>query len=74
MKLDINIRIFLIALFFSLLASAFNAKVSHALVPDRTVTNNNDLCAGNPVSGGIFTQANGSCEFQPDVQKINFFK
>ena len=74
MKLDINIRIFLIALFFSLLASAFNAKVSHALVPDVTVFNNNDLCAGNPVSGGIFTQANASCEFQPDVQKINFFK
>ena len=74
MKLDINIRIFLIALFFSLLASAFNAKVSHALVPDVTVSNNNDLCAGNPVSGGIFTQANASCEFQPDVQKINFFK
>ena len=74
MKLNINIRIFLIALFFSLLASAFNAKVSHALVPDVTVSNNNDLCAGNPVSGGIFTQANASCEFQPDVQKINFFK
>ena len=74
MKLNINIRIFLIALFFSLLASAFNAKVSHALVPDVTVFNNNDLCAGNPVSGGIFTQANASCEFQPDVQKINFFK
>ena len=74
MKLDLNIRIFLIALFFSLLASAFNAKVSHALVPDVTVFNNNDLCAGNPVSGGIFTQANASCEFQPDVQKINFFK
>ena len=74
MKLDINIKIFLIALFFSLLASAFNAKVSHALVPDVTVSNNNDLCAGNPVSGGIFTQANASCEFQPDVQKINFFK
>ena len=76
MKLDINIRIFLIALFFSLLASAFNAKVSHALVPDVTVSNNNDLCAGNPVTGGIFTQIDkgGSCEFQPDVQKINFFK
>ena len=34
------------------------------------------LCAGNPVTGGIFTQidAGGSCEFQPDVQKINFYK
>jgi hypothetical protein len=76
MKLDINIRIFLIALFFSLLASAFNAKVSHAQVPTVTVANNNALCAGNPVSGGIFTQidAGGSCEFQPDVQKINFYK
>jgi hypothetical protein len=76
MKLNINIRIFLIALFFSLLASAFNAKVSHAQVPKVTVSNNVDLCAGNPVTGGIFTQidAGGSCEFQPDVQKINFFK
>ena len=76
MKLDINIRIFFSALFLLLLASAFNATVSHAQVPTVTVSNNNTICVGNPVSGGTFTQidAGGSCEFQPDVQKINFFK
>ena len=76
MKLDINIRIFFSALFLLLLASAFNATVSHAQTPVLTISQNNNICAGNPVSGGIFTQIDkgGNCEFQPDTQKISFFK
>ena len=72
MKADLNIRIFFIILFLSLISITFYSTATNAQ-PGTTVSRNDPECTGN---GGTITPAaaNNRCEFTPDAQKITFFR
>ena len=72
MKADLNIRIFFIILFLSLISITFYSTATNAQ-PGTTVSRNDPECTGN---GGTITPAaaNNRCEFTPDTQKITFFR
>ena len=72
MKSDLNIRIFFIILFLSLISITFYSTATNAQ-PGTTVSRNDPECTGN---GGTITPAaaNNRCEFTPDTQKITFFR
>ncbi|EDZ60833.1 hypothetical protein PB7211_1156 [Candidatus Pelagibacter sp. HTCC7211] len=72
MKADLNIRIFFIILFLSLISITFYSTATNAQ-PGTTVSRNDPECNGN---GGTITPAaaNNRCEFTPDAQKITFYR
>ncbi len=72
MRADLNIRIFFIILFLSLISITFFSTATNAQ-PGTTVSRNDPECTGN---GGTITPAaaNNRCEFTPDAQKITFFR
>ena len=72
MNTNLNIRIFFLTLFLSLLSFTFYITASNAQ-PGTTVSNNNSECIGN---GGTITPAvaGKACEFTPDTQKITFYR
>ena len=72
MKADLNIRVFFIILFLSLISIIFYSTATNAQ-PGTTVSRNDPECTGN---GGTITPAaaNNRCEFTPDAQKITFFR
>ena len=72
MKADLNIRIFFILLFLSLISVTFYSTATNAQ-PGTTVSRNDPECTGN---GGTITPAaaNNRCEFTPDAQKLTFFR
>ena len=72
MKADLNIRIFFIILFLSLISITFYSTASNAQ-PQDTTSRTDPECTGN---GGTITPAaaNNRCEFTPDAQKITFFR
>ena len=72
MKADLDIRIFFIILFLSLISITFYSTATNAQ-PGTTVSRNDPECNGN---GGTITPAaaNNRCEFTPDAQKITFYR
>ena len=72
MKADLNIRIFFMILFLSLISITFYSTATNAQ-PGTTVSRNDPECNGN---GGTITPAaaNNRCEFTPDAQKITFYR
>lgn len=70
MKADLNIRIFYIILFLSLISITFYSTATNAL---DTTSRNDPACT---VNGAALTPAaaNNRCEFTPDTQKITFFR
>ena len=72
MRADLNIRIFFIILFLSLISITFYSTATNAQ-PGTTVSRNDPECTGN---GGTITPAAASnrCEFTPDAQKITFYR
>ena len=72
MKADLNIRIFFILLFLSLISITFYSTATNAQ-PGTTVSRNDPECTGN---GGTITPAaaNNRCEFTPDTQKLTFYR
>ena len=76
MKLKLNFRsTFIFSLFLTLSIFVFSPNNAEAQKPLTTKTNGNELCGGDPSSGGIITAPGiTDCEFQPDVQKITFYR
>jgi hypothetical protein len=72
MKSDLNIRIFFIILFLSLISITFYSTATNAQ-PETSINRNDDECVGN---GGTITPvaAGKRCEFTPDTQKLTFFR
>jgi len=72
MKADLNIRIFFIILFLSLISITFYSTATNAQ-PGTTVSRNDPACT---VNGTALTPAaaNNRCEFTPDTQKITFYR
>ena len=67
-----NKRLNILIYSFIFIFIAFYSTNSNAQ-PSATITNNNSQCIGN---GGTITPASASkaCEFQPDTQKITFYR
>ena len=67
-----NKRLNILIYSFIFIFIAFYSNNSNAQ-PSATITNNNSQCIGN---GGTITPASASkaCEFQPDTQKITFYR
>ena len=72
MKLKSN---FILSLFLILSVLAFSPNSAEAKKPDTTKSSVNDICGGDPTTGGV-VEAPGTtdCEFQPDEQKITFHR
>ena len=72
MKADLDIRIFFIILFLSLISITFYSTATNAQ-PQDTTNRTDPECTGN---GGTITPAaaNNRCEFNPDAQKLTFFR
>ena len=72
MKADLNIRIFFIILFLSLISITFYSTATNAQ-PGTSVSRNDPACT---VNGTALTPAaaNNRCEFTPDTQKITFYR
>ena len=72
MKSDLNIRIFFIILFLSLISITFYSTATNAQ-PGTSITRNDDACL---VNGAARTPADAGerCEFTPDTQKLTFFR
>jgi hypothetical protein len=72
MKADLNIRVFFIILFLSLISITFYSTATNAQ-PGTTVSRNDPACT---INGAALTPAaaNNRCEFTPDAQKITFFR
>ena len=72
MKLKSN---FILSLFLILSVLAFSPNSAEAKKPDTTKSSVNDICGGDPTTGGV-VEAPGTtdCEFQPDEQKITFYR
>ena len=72
MKADLNIRVFFILLFLSLISITFYSTATNAQ-PGTTVSRNDPACT---INGAALTPAaaNNRCEFTPDAQKITFFR
>ena len=76
MKLKLNYRLTLIcSLLLILSALVFSPNSSEAKKPDTTKSSINDICGGDPTTGGVVeTPGTSDCEFQPDEQKITFYR
>ena len=77
MKLNLNIRVFFITLFFLILVSTFYSTVTEAKPQtqvSRSVNGGSVECTGN--ANGIIEKnvPSTGCEVQPDEQKITFFR
>tara|TARA_B100001142_G_scaffold299910_1_gene324217 strand:- start:68 stop:1081 length:1014 start_codon:yes stop_codon:yes gene_type:complete len=77
MMLNLNIRVFIITLFFSIFVSTFYSTVTEAKPQtqvSRSVNGGSVECAGN--ANGIIEKnvPSTGCEVQPDEQKITFFR
>ena len=72
MKADLNIRIFFIILFLSLISVTFYSTAINAQ-PQDTTSRTDPACT---VNGAARTPAaaNNRCEFTPDSQKITFYR
>ena len=72
MKADLNIRIFFMILFLSLISITFYSTATNAQ-PGTSVSRNDPACT---VNGTALTPAaaNNRCEFTPDTQKITFYR
>ena len=70
MRADLNIRIFFIILFLSLISITFYSTATNAL---DTTSRNDPACT---INGAARTPAaaDNRCEFTPDTQKITFFR
>ena len=73
MKLDINLRVLFSALFLILLTSTIYPTNSNAEKPSSVITQS-DPCEGNGTEIIVRPGSDGSCELQPDVQKITFLR
>jgi hypothetical protein len=74
MKLDINLRLLFSALFLLLLASTIYPTNSNAQKPSGTLQRADSVACGGNGTAIITDPGTTSCEVQPDIQKINFFK
>lgn len=76
MKLKLNFRsTFILSLFLILPLLVFFPNNAEAKKPDTTKSSINDICGGDPTTGGVVTApGNSDCEFQPDEQKITFYR
>tara|TARA_B100000497_G_scaffold58214_1_gene66211 strand:+ start:961 stop:1965 length:1005 start_codon:yes stop_codon:yes gene_type:complete len=76
MKLKLNYRLTLIcSLLLILSALVFSPNSSEAKKPDTTKSEINGICGGDPTAGGVVERpGNSDCEFQPDEQKITFYR
>jgi len=71
MKLEINIKVFLILLLLTTFTAIFYSTEAKAAA-ETTITRNNDECTGN---GGTLTRPGTTdCEFEPDTLKITFYR
>ena len=72
MKADLNIRIFFMILFLSLISITFYSTATNPQ-PGTSVSRNDPACT---VNGTALTPAaaNNRCEFTPDTQKITFYR
>ena len=72
MKLQSN---FILSLFLILSVLAFSPNSAEAKKPDTTKSKINGICPGDPTTGGVVeTPGTTDCEFQPDEQKITFYR
>ena len=72
MKLKSN---FILSLFLILSVLAFSPNSAEAKKPGTTKSEINGLCNGDPTTGGVVeTPGTTDCEFQPDEQKITFYR
>ena len=76
MKLKLNFRsTFILSLFLILPLLVFFPNNAEAKKPDTTKSEINGICLGDPTTGGVIeTPGNSDCEFQPDEQKITFYR
>ena len=71
MKLELNIKVFLILLLLTTFTAIFYSTEAKAAA-ETTITRNNDECTGN---GGTLTRPGTTdCEFEPDTLKITFYR
>ena len=72
MKADLNIRIFFMILFLSLISITFYSTATNAQ-PGTSITRNDPACT---INGAARTPAAADkrCEFTPDTQKLTFFR
>ena len=72
MRADLNIRIFFIILFLSLISITFYSTATNAQ-PGTSITRNDPACT---INGAARTPAAADkrCEFTPDTQKLTFFR
>ena len=72
MKLKSN---FILSLFLILSVLAFSPNSAEAKKPDTTKSEINGICPGDPTTGGVVERPGTTdCEFQPDEQKITFYR
>ena len=78
MKLKLNFKsTFIISLFLVLPLLIFSSNIAEAKKPnpENTKSSINDICGGDPNTGGVVEAPGTSdCEFQPDEQKITFYR
>ena len=76
MKLKLNFKsTFIISLFLVLPLLIFSSNIAEAKKPDTTKSEINGICGGDPTTGGVVERpGNSDCEFQPDEQKITFYR
>ena len=76
MKLRFDFRPnFILSLFLILSVLAFSLNSAEAKKPDTTKSSINEICGGDPTTGGVVEAPGTSdCEFQPDEQKITFHR
>ena len=76
MKLKLNFRsTFIFSLFLILPLLVFFPNSAEAKKPDTTKSEINSICGGDPTTGGVVEAPGTSdCEFQPDEQKITFYR
>ena len=78
MKLKLNFKSnFILSLFLILSVLAFSPNSAEAKKPDpeNTKSEINGICPGDPTTGGVVERPGTTdCEFQPDEQKITFYR
>jgi hypothetical protein len=76
MKFKLNFRLTLIcSLFLMISVLVFSPNSAEAKKPDVSKSFINPICGGDPTTGGVVTApGTTNCEFQPDEQKITFYR
>mgnify|MGYP001268014515 CR=1 FL=1 len=72
MKFELNIKLFLVLLFLTVVSTMFYTTAVNAAEAETTITRNNDECTGN--GGTITLPGTTDCEFEPDEMKIRFYR